>query len=68
MSKHDLVDRLRGIGFEAAVIDGIPYILNVPYDVAERAFQSMGWNRSWGVKNGTFLVENHTQEEVKDGA
>lgn len=66
MSKYELISKLRDLGFEAEIIDRVPYILNVPYDVAERAIKALNYNRTWGVKNGTFLVENHMQEEIKD--
>ena len=66
MSKYELISKLQELGFEAAIIDGLPYILNVPYDVADRAIKALNYNGSWGVKNDTFLVENHMQEEAKD--
>lgn len=68
MSKYELISRLRELGFEAEIIDRIPYILNVTYDVADRTIKVLGYNRTWGVKNGTFLVENHMNEEVTNGA
>jgi hypothetical protein len=68
MSKYELISRLRELGFEAEIIDRIPYILNVTYDVADRTMKALNYNRTWGVKNGTFLVENHMNEEVTDGA
>lgn len=64
MSKYELIDKLTSLGFEAGIIDGLPYILNVPYDVAERAIKSLGYEQSWGVKNGTFMVENCMSEDA----
>ena len=66
MSKQELLTKLEEIGFQTTVDDGVPMIIGVPYDTAKKAFESMGWNRSWGVKNGNFMVENHMNEEVKD--
>lgn len=64
MSAQAIANKLHEIGFETIVDNGVPYIIGVPYDTAKRAFESMGWNRSWGVKKGNFMVENHMNEEV----
>lgn len=50
MTKYALIARLEELGFQTAIIDSIPYILNVPYEVADRAIKALGYDRSWGVK------------------
>lgn len=62
LSKYALVAKLTSLGFKADIIDGLPYILDVSYDTAEKAIKSLGYEQSWGVKNGTFLVENCLSE------
>ena len=62
MSKYELITRLETLGFQTAIIDSIPYILNVPYDVAERAINSLGYDRSWGVK--TIKDEKEVANEI----
>lgn len=50
MSKQDLILKLTEMGYEAQLIDGIPYILNASYSKADKIIKELGYKRSYGVK------------------
>lgn len=63
LSKYALVAKLTSLGFKADIIDGLPYILDVSYDTAEKAIKSLGYEQSWGVKNTNTNINMPIEEE-----
>lgn len=51
MSKKELIDKLASMGYEAEMIDGIPYIFNLPYLKASKIIKEIGYKGSYGVKD-----------------
>lgn len=51
MNKTELVAKLIELGHQAELIDGIPYILNMPYAKAGKIVKELGYRGSYGVKN-----------------
>ena len=51
INKIKLVARLIELGHQAEIIDGIPYILNMPYAKAGKVVNELGYKGSYGVKN-----------------
>ena len=50
MTKQELIDKLRALGYQAEIIEGIPYIFNVPYSKADKVIKELGYIGSYGVK------------------
>lgn len=50
MSKKELVEKLAAMGYETELIDGIPYIFNLPYTKADKLIKELGYKGSYGVK------------------
>lgn len=59
MSKKELIEKLVSMGYEADMIDGIPYIFNLPYSKASKIIKEIGYKGSYGVKD--------RKETEKDG-
>ena len=51
MTKKELIDKLVSMGYEADMIDGIPYIFNLPYSKASKVIKVIGYKGSYGVKD-----------------
>lgn len=51
MSKQEFIEKLTQLGYEAELIDGIPYILNESYSKAEKIVKELGYKRTYGIKN-----------------
>lgn len=51
MSKKELIDKLVAMGYEAEMIDGIPYIFNLPYSKANKLIKEIGYKGTFGVKD-----------------
>lgn len=50
MKKQELIDKLRALGYQAEIVEGIPYIFNVPYFKADKIIKELGYKGSYGVK------------------
>lgn len=50
MNKKELIDKLVAMGYEAGLIEGIPYIFNLPFPKAEKLIKEIGYKGSYGVK------------------
>ena len=57
MSKEELVNKLVELGYQAEMIDNIPYVLNVTYSKASKIVKEIGYVGTYGVKNGKGDVE-----------
>lgn len=51
MTKKELIEKLASMGYEAEMIDGIPYIFNLPYSKASKIIKEIGYKGSYGVKD-----------------
>lgn len=60
LTKEGLVRKLEELGFEAAIIDGLPYFLDAPFETAEKIIKALDYKSSWGV----MLHEIKTIKEV----
>lgn len=50
MTKKELVNKLTELGYTAELINGIPYIIGMPYAEADRIVKELGYIGSYGVK------------------
>ena len=50
MTKQELIDKLRTLGYQAEIVEGIPYIFNLPYSKADKVIKELGYKGSYGVK------------------
>ena len=50
MTKQELVDKVKSMGYETELIEGIPYIFNLPYPKADKIIKELGYKGSYGVK------------------
>lgn len=50
MSKQELIDKLVAMGYEAEIVEGIPYIFNLPYSKADKLIKELGYKCSYGIK------------------
>lgn len=57
MTKEELVTKLIELGYQAELIDNIPYVLNVTYSKASKIVKEIGYVGTYGVKNGKGDVE-----------
>ena len=57
MTKIELVNKLVELGYQAEMIDNIPYVLNVTYSKASKIVKEIGYVGTYGVKNGKGDVE-----------
>ena len=51
MDKNKLITKVIELGHRAEIIDGIPYIINMPYSNADKLIKELGYVGSYGVKN-----------------
>ena len=58
MTKKELIEKLVAMGYEAEIVDGIPYIFNLPYSKASKLIKEIGYRGSYGVKEKKAGVEN----------
>lgn len=54
MAKDELITKVKELGYNAAMIDGIPYILDVTYDKAQEIVKSLDYNSTYGVRSSNF--------------
>ena len=57
MTKIELVNKLVELGYQAEMIDNIPYVLNISYKKASKVVKEIGYDGTYGVKNGKGDVE-----------
>lgn len=50
VSKIDLVNKLIELGYQAEVVEGVPYLYNLPYAKADKIIKKLGYKGSYGVK------------------
>ena len=50
MSKQELIEQLKTMGYEAEIVEGIPYIFNLPYPKADKIIKDLNYKGSYGVK------------------
>lgn len=50
MSKKELIDKLVSMGYEAEMVDGIPYIFNLPYSKASKIIKEIGYKGTYGIR------------------
>lgn len=50
MSKDELVKKVKDLGYEAEMIDNIPYILNLDYNTAKEIIKKLDYVGTYGVK------------------
>ena len=50
MSKQELIDKLIDLGCQAEIVEGVPYIFNLPYPKADKIIKELGYKGSYGVK------------------
>ena len=51
MTKEELVEKLKELGFQAELIDNIPFIFNVNrYSEADKVVKKLGYVGTYGVK------------------
>lgn len=51
MTKKELIEKLVAMGYEVEIVDGIPYIFNLPYSKASKIIKEIGYRGSYGVKD-----------------
>ena len=49
--KQQLLKKLKELGYDADMQDGVPYIFNVSFSIAEKTINEIGYIGSFGVKN-----------------
>ena len=57
MTKIELVNKLVELGYQAELIGNIPYVLNIPYKKASKVVKEIGYDGTYGVKNGKGDIE-----------
>ena len=50
MTKQELVDKVKSMGYETGIEEGIPFIYNLPYPKADKIIKELGYKGSYGVK------------------
>lgn len=51
MIKKELIDKFVAMGYEAEMIDGIPYIFSLPYLKASKIIKEIGYKGTFGVRD-----------------
>lgn len=51
MNKQELIEQLKAMGYETEIVEGIPYIFNLPYPKADKIIKEIGYIGSYGVKD-----------------
>lgn len=50
MGKEEFIEKLRQMGVNAEIIDGIPYLLGVGYLQGAKIVKEIGYNRTYGIR------------------
>ena len=48
--KQEFINKAKENGYDTDYVDGIPYILNVSYETADKFVKQIGYMGSYGVK------------------
>lgn len=50
ITKKELVEKLTKLGYTTELINGIPYIYEIPFSECEKIIKELGYTGSYGVK------------------
>ena len=66
MTKEELVTKLKELGFQAELIDNIPFIFNVNrYSEADKAVKELGYVGTYGVKLRVGVADDSIHGNIK---
>ena len=52
MTKQELVDKVKSMGYETGIEESIPFIYNITYPKAHKIIKELGYKGSYGIRKG----------------